>query len=157
MKKIFTLLFTTAMLSSAFAQYGQKDQRDQRDNDKSNDVYITNDNQGYNKYNNDYDRDDKGYDRHDKGYDRGYDRGYGRGMYVFTAREKNMQIAQIIRVYDYRIQSVKNRFAMSWFQKKHIINNLETQREEEISQVIRKFRSPRNKFGDFGRRNDKHW
>ena len=40
MKKIFTLLFTTAMLSSAFAQYGQ------RDRGRDNDVYVASDNHG---------------------------------------------------------------------------------------------------------------
>jgi hypothetical protein len=139
MKKIFTLLFATAMLSTAFAQYGQKDQRDRT---KENDVYVSNDNRGYDKNDNDFDR---------------YDKGYGRGAYIFTAREKNMQIAQINREYDYKIQSVRSRFGIGWYQKKRIINNLEEQRENEIRQVMFKFNSPKNKFGDYGRRDKKRW
>jgi hypothetical protein len=139
MKKIFTLLFTTAMLGTAFAQYGQKDQRDRT---KENDVYVSNDNRGYDKHDNDFDRDGKG---------------YGRGAYIFTAREKDMQIARINREYAYKIQSVKNKVFMSWFQKKRMINNLEAQRENEIRQVMFKFNSPKNKFGDHGRRDKKRW
>lgn len=136
MKKIFTLLFSTALLSSAFAQYGQKGQRD---NDKSNDVYVANTSHDY----------DKGFAKPGKGYDK--------GAYIFTVREKDMEIAQINREYAFKIQSVKNKFAMSWFQKKRMINNLEEQRDSEIFQVMRKFNSPKNKFGDYGRKNDKRW
>ena len=153
MKNFFTLLLATAMLSTAFAQYGE---RGQRDNDKENDVYVPNDNQGCGKHDDDYDRDNKGYGRNDNGYGRN-DKGYGRGTYVFTVREKNMQIARINREYDYKIQSVKNRFGIGWHQKNRIINNLENQRDEEIFQVIRKFKSHRNKFRDYDRRNDNRW
>ncbi|MEP7238365.1 MAG: hypothetical protein ABI685_10885 [Ferruginibacter sp.] len=132
MKKIFTLLFTTAMLSTAFAQYGQKDQRDRG---KENDVYVSNDNRGFDKN----------------------DKGYGYGGYVFTAKEKNMQIEQISREYAYKIQSVKNKPFMSWFQKKRTINNLEAQRDAEIRQVNDKFYSPKNKFGDYGKKDKKRW
>ena len=127
MKKIFTLLFSTAMLSTAFAQYGQRD--------KSNDVYVGNGNAGY--------------DKNGKGFDR--------GTYIFTAREKDMQIAQINRQYAYKIQAVKSKFALGLFQKRRMIKNLEDQRDAEIFQVMRKFNSPKNKFGDFGRKHDKRW
>ena len=130
MKKIFTLLFTTTMLSTAFAQYGQKDQRDRG---RDNDVYASNNNR------------DK--DHYGKGY----------GTYVFTAREKNMQIDQIAREYNYRIQSVKNKPFMAWFQKKRQIANLEAQRDAEICQVNDKFNSPKNQLGDYGRDDKKRW
>ena len=131
MKKIFTLLvLSTAMLSTAFAQYGQRD--------RSTDVYVS-------------------IDKHDNGFGKDFDKGYGRGSYIFTAREKDMAIAQINREFAYKIQSVRNRFGMSWFQKKRMINNLEEQRDAEISLVMRKFHSPKNKFGDYGRRNGKRW
>lgn len=130
MKKIFTLLFATIMLGTAFAQYGQKDQRDRSNN---NDVYAANNNWGNDHY------------------------GKGYGTYVFTAREKNMQVAQINREYDYRIQSVKNKPFMAWFQKKRQINDLELQRDAEIRQVMAKFNSPKNKFGDYGHDDRKRW
>lgn len=126
MKTFFTLLFSMAMFSTAFAQYGQKGQRDKHD-----DIYVSN-----NK---------------DFGHDKNF------GGYYFTPRERDMEIAQINREYGYKIQSVKNKPFMGWFQKKRIINNLEAQRDDEIAQVIRKFKSPRNKFGDYGRRDRKNW
>lgn len=126
MKKIFTLVFATVMLSNAFAQYGQRDQ-----GSRDRDVYASNDNRGFN--------------RHDKGY----------GTYFFTAREKNMQIEQIYRDYNFRIQSVKNKAFMGWFQKKRIINNLEAQRDAEICQVNDRFNSPKNMFNGYGRRYDR--
>jgi hypothetical protein len=127
MKTIFTLLFTMAMLSTTFAQHGQ------RDRNKDNDVYVSNDNLGY--------------DNHNKNY----------GGYIFTPRERDMQINQINREYEFRIQSVKNKPFMGWYQKKRIINNLEAQRDEDIARVIRKFRSPKNMFNDYGRRDRKRW
>lgn len=130
MKTIFTLLFSMAMLSTTFAQYGQKGQRDR---DKDIDVYVSVDN--------------KNFGHHDKNY----------GGYVFTPRERDMQLAQIDREYGYRIQSVRNKPYMGWHQKKRIINNLEAERDDEMAQVIRKFRSPKNKFGDYGRRDKKNW
>ncbi|MBL7702193.1 MAG: hypothetical protein JNM14_08080 [Ferruginibacter sp.] len=120
MKTIFTLLFSMAMFSTAFAQYGQKGQRD-----KDIDVYVSVDNKNFG---------------HDKFH----------GGYYFTPRERDMEIAKINREYGFKIQSVKNKHFMGWFQKKRIINNLEAERDNEIAQVIRKFRSPKNKFGDFG-------
>ena len=132
MKTFFTLLFTTAMLSTAFAQYSQ---RDDRDRTKENDVYVSNDNRGYDKY----DYDDKGFDKHNKDY---------KGRYFFTPRERDMQISQINREYNYRIQSVQNKYFMSWYQKKRLINNLEVQRDDEIHEVIHKFNDSRNQFGD---------
>lgn len=131
MKKIFTLLFATAILGTAFAQYGQKDQRDK---DYINDGFVSAGSQGYGKHDRDY-----------------------RGGYLFTPRERDFQIAQINREYDYRIQSVKNKYFMSWFQKKRLVNILEAQRDNEIHAVLHKFNDSRNQFGDYGRRDKKHW
>ena len=119
MKKIFTLLVSTVMLSTAFAQYGQ------RDRSKDNDMYVKNDNRGFNKHNKDV-----------------------WGGYYFTPKERDMQIAQINREYSYKIQAVKNKPFMGLFQKKRAINNLEEQREGEIRAVIFKFNDKRNQYGD---------
>ena len=132
MKTIFTLLFTMSMFSTTFAQYGQNGQRD-RDRGKDNDIYASNDNWGN--------------DHHDRNY----------GGYMFTPRERDMQIYQINREYEYRIQSVQNKPFMGWYQKRRLINNLEFQRDEDIGQVIRKFRSPKNRFDDYGRKDRKRW
>lgn len=133
MKKIFTLLFSTALLGTAFAQYGPKDQRD-----NGRDVYASN------------------ADRDNGRYDSDFRRG-GRGTYVFTLREKNVQIEQIYREYNYKIQSVKSKPFMAGFQKKRLIDNLEAQRAAEICQVNDKFNSPRNLFVSYGRNDKKRW
>lgn len=127
MKKIFTLLFSTALLSTAFAQYGQKNGQGW---DKDKDVYASNDNRGH------------GHDKY--------------GSYYFTPRERDMQIAQINREYDYKIRSVKNQYFMSWHQKKRQISILENRRDNEISDVYAKFKDRRNQFGD-GYKNKGRW
>ena len=73
MKKIFTLLFATAMMASAFAQYGPKDQKDYSyGNDNGRGSRFDNGKSWKNK--DDYQFNDNAY---------------------FAAREKEMQIAQI--------------------------------------------------------------
>lgn len=125
MKKIFTLVFAIAMLSTAFAQHGQKGQRDRND-----------------------DRDDYAYnDKHD--YDK-RDHGHN-DWYVFTPRERDMQIAQINHEYDHKIDRVKQQYYGGWFHKSRQIRSLEDQRNSEVQAVIFKFNDRKNKFGDFGR------
>lgn len=131
MKKIFTLLFATAMLSTAFAQYGQKGQRQ---GNKQNDVYASNGNHGY--------------DKPGKSYN---------DWYVFTPRERDIQIGQINQEYDYKINRVKHQFLMGWFQQKRQIMLLEKQRDNEIQAVNQKFNDRKNRFGDFGRVNKGRW
>jgi len=134
MKKFFTLLFVTAMLSTAFAQNGQKGQKDQKDRNNDKDDYAYNDNHDYGKSGK-----------------------WGPGSYVFTPRERDMEIAQINREYDYKIRSVKNQFYMSWFQKNRQIRFLEKQRDNEIHAVTQKFNDRKNKFGDFNRSKKDRW
>ena len=130
MKTIFTLFFATAMLSTAFAQYGQNDRN--HGNDKN--VYANNGNYGH--------------DSRDKDF---------RGGYSFSPRERDMQLNQINQRYAYKIQDVKTKPFMSWFHKKRLINNLEAQRDADIRDVYQKFNSPKNQFGDFGRNDKKRW
>lgn len=127
MKKIFTLLFSTALLSTAFAQYGAKTGQDWN---KGKDVYAANDNRGHD---------------HDN-----------YGGYYFTSRERDMQIAQINREYDSKIRSVRNQFFIGPFQKKRQISILENKRNNEISAVYAKFNDRRNQFGD-GYKNKGRW
>ncbi len=140
MKKIFTLLFSTAILSTAFAQYGQRERHD--------DVIVYN-NKGYDKYDKNFDRDGRDYNRHGKGY--------GRGAYIFSPRNRDMEIEHIQHDYEHKFREIRSSFGMGWNQKKRIMNNLEAQRNEEIAMVWRKFKSPKNKFGDNGRRNGQRW
>jgi hypothetical protein len=139
MKKIFTLLFSTALFTTAaFAQYGHRDRHDDVYVNQQTDIMVT-----YgNRYDKDFGRDGKR---------------FGRGAYVFTARERDIAIYQINREFSYRIQGVRNKFGMSWFHKKRIINNLEMERDAEIAEVWRMFNSKKNKFGDNGRRYGNRW
>ncbi len=130
MKKIITLLFTAALMTSAFAQY-----------DPNNDWGKNNKDDGYAN---------DGKHKHDD------DNRY-KGRYYFTPGERDMQIGQINREYDYRIQSVKNKFFMSWYQKKRQIEFLKDQRDSEIHRVYAKFNDPRNKYNHYGRRDKKDW
>lgn len=129
MKKIFTLLFATALLSTAFAQPGQRN----RGNDKSNDIYVAGNNQGY------------GHDNHGI-----------HGTYFFSPRERDMEIAHINRDYNYRIQAVHNQFFMSRYQKRLQIRKLDAQRDTEIHAVDHKFNDVRNQFGDFRKKDKKY-
>jgi len=137
MKKIFTMLLATTLLSTAFAQYSGREQP-KRNNEP--DVYAKNDNRGYERNEN------VGYDRFDNGH---------KGRYYFTPRERDMQIDRINSDYNYRIQAVRNRYFVNWRQKKQMIMSLDAQREQEIRDVIYRFNDRRNKFGD-GHYKDKH-
>ena len=141
MKKMFTLLFASAMLSTAFAQ---NDQRHQRDWNKENDVYKPNDNRCYDKQ----DNGNYGYGKHGNGHN---------DRYVFTARDRDMQIERINRNYDYKIRSIRNQYFMNRYQRIRQIRFLEEQRDNEIHEVMHRFNDQRNQFGDYGRGRRKDW
>lgn len=133
MKKIFTMMIAAMMINSAFAQYGQKEDRNVRERE---DIAKADGRPGYDRY-----------DRHD-------DRG---NTYYFTEREKDMQINQINRAYDYKIRSVQNRFFMSWYEKKRQVKLLEQQKDCEIKAVMDKFYDKRNMFTNPRRRGYDKW
>lgn len=133
MKKIFTMIIAALMVSSAFAQYGQKEDWNGKDRD---DIAKADKGNGYDKY-----------DKHD-------DRG---NTYYFTAREKDMQINQINRTYDYKIRSVQNKFFMSRFEKMRQVKFLEQQRDCEIKAVMDKFYDRKNMFTNPRRRGYDKW
>jgi hypothetical protein len=123
MKKMFTLVLTAILISgAAFAQYGPKD-------------YGNNGNGNGNGRNTGW-NDNKG----DK---------YGKGAYYFSARDRDMEIADINREYDRKMQVVKNRFFMSRRQKEAQLCALDDQRKMEIKQVWAKFNDRKNKYGDY--------
>lgn len=136
MKRIFTFLIATMLLGTAIAQQGHKGKHG---GTKANDIYVP----AKQVYENDRN------DRFDK-----YDH---RGSYVFTPRERDMEIYQINREFDQKMYTVRNRFNASRFQKKRMLHQLEDQRDYEISLVHQKFNHPRNKFGDFNKRDRKRW
>lgn len=102
------------------------------------------------QYNKQKDRDnDYGYnkDRGDK-FDRGRDK-----IYFFTARERDIELAQINREYTNRIESVRRKFFMSRFHKERQVQSLLQQRDYEVRQVWMKYNDKRNK-GDGRDSND---
>ena len=130
MKKIFTFLFATAMVTTAFAQY---DPKDEWDNNKGD---------GYAK---------DGRSNHDKYDDR------FKGGYYFTPVERDMQIGQINREYDYKIRSVKTRYFMGRYQMMRQVKYLEDQRYMKIQSVLARFEDRRNQFHKNTHRNRKNW
>ena len=111
MKKIFTLLVAVGFITAINAQSGSRD-RDNRD--QQTDQRVNNNNKDFDvndgRYNND--------DRFDK-----------TGSYNGNIK---MQIAQVNRKYDFKIQKVKNDYFMRRNEKMRVIRSLEAQRQQEI-------------------------
>jgi hypothetical protein len=114
MKKIFTLLFAVGFLTAINAQSRSRDNRDNRDNQQSS-QWGNNRDKDVVGNNNRYDNDDR------------YDNNFG----SYDGNMK-MQIAQINRKYDFKIQRVRNDFFMRRFEKMRMIRSLEEQRKQEI-------------------------
>ncbi len=125
MKKIFTLLFAVGMITMAQAQNGgfrdrpndqQKDQRDDRrdnDFDKGKDVVIDR---------NVYDKDGR------------FD-----NKFMSLEKQRDLEIAQINRDFDQKIQKVKRSYFTTRFSKERQIRMLEQLRQKEISDVYTKY------------------
>ena len=113
MKKIFTLLVAVGFITAINAQTGSRD-RDNRDTrDQQTDQRVNN--------NKDVVRNDGRYDNDDR-----YN---NTGSYNGNIR---MQIAQVNRKYDFKIQRVKNDHFMRRNEKMRMIRSLEAQRQQEI-------------------------
>ena len=118
MKKIFTLLFCTAILSSAFAQ---------------------DDGHGWNDRNRFYHNHGE-YNRH-RDFDRDHDGGrfhisffvYQNNRYHYN--EKDQLIARISSSYDYQIQQVINDWSLSPREKRYEVGNLQAQKAHEINNI----------------------
>jgi hypothetical protein len=142
MKKIFTLLFAVGMIAVAQAQPGTRDNRqtDRRDNQptgRQDDNKFDND-ESFVAINVSFDRDDH----------------FGNNRFS-NERKRDMQIAQINREYDFRIQRVKNSYYMSRWEKQRKISFLLEQRQQEIRMVYMKF-SKRNHYDNRYDRNDRN-
>ena len=114
MKKIFTLLVAVGFITAINAQTGSRtrDNRDTRDQQTDQRVYN----------NKDVDINDGRYDNDDR-----YDNNFG--SYNGNIR---MQMAQVNRKYDFKIQKVRNDHFMRRNEKMRVIRSLETQRQQEI-------------------------
>ncbi len=113
MKKIFTLLFAVGLFTVAQAQPG----RDRRD------------------------RDDDRYEHRDRDNDDRYENGnrYGNSRFG-DERRMRVQIAQINREYDYKMQRVSNDRYTSRWEKDKLFRRLEDQRRQEIRRVYQQFK-----------------
>ena len=114
MKKIFTLLFAVGFLTAINAQTGSRDNRDNRGNQQSG------------QWGNNHERDVVG---NNSGYDN--DNRYDNNFGSYGGNIK-MQVAQINRKYDFKIERVRNDFFMRRFEKMRMIRSLEEQRKQEI-------------------------
>lgn len=114
MKKIFTLLAAVGFITAINAQAGSRD-RDNRDTrDQQTNQRVNNNNKDVNVGDGRYDNDDR------------YN---NTGSYNGNIK---MQIAQVNRKYDFKIQKVKNDYFMRRNEKMRVIRSLEAQRQQEI-------------------------
>lgn len=144
MKKTCTFFAAVFLMVSVAAA---QNNNHQRDNNNEDDNYGNGNQQRDNNYGN---------NPHDAGNNNNHywhngDR--NRKDYNFAEREKDIQIAQINREYNNRIQSVRNKFFMGRYQKERIINSLQFQRQEEIRSVMINFNRRDN---GYGRRNNRY-
>lgn len=124
MKKIITLMAAVLLVASSFAQYHSGNEN-RYDNDKDRDV-VYNDNSRYNK------------DHNNRRNNR----------YTFGNRERDMQVAQINREYDRKIERVKHKMFMSRSKKESIICSLEDNRRYEIKKVYARYHHRNDRFDD---------
>lgn len=140
---MFTLLFAVGIFAMAQAQPGTRDNRqtDRRDNPQTD--------QRDNRTDDQWDKDD----RFDHDRDAGiYNDGNGKpGRHdgiMSPTRLRDMEIARINRVFDMKIQRVRNNYYMSRWEKQRQIRFLEIQRKQEIRKVYAKF-SKNNRYDDY--------
>jgi len=93
---------------------------------------------------------DREYDRRDKKEDNRFN-----DRYSFNTRERDRQVMNINREFDYKIQAVNNKLFMNRFKKARIIEALEDQRRDEIKMVYTKFNDRHDHHYD--RDSKRHW
>ena len=135
MKKIFTLLVAVGFITAINAQTGSRDRdnrdaRDQQTDQRGNnrDVVVSD-----GRYDND-------------------DRYNNTGSYNGNIK---MQIAQVNRKYDFKIQKVKNDYFMRRNEKMRVIRSLEAQRQQEIRMLYA--RSAKKGQHDRGYDSNRHY
>ena len=143
MKKMFTLLFAAGLFTLAQAQPGTRENRqtDRRDNPQTD--------QRDNRPADQWDKDDRFDDDRDAGIDRDAYGKPGRHEGIMSpTRIRDMEIARINRVFDMKIQRVRNNFYMSRWEKYRQIRFLQDQRQREIRKAYVKF-SRHNRYDDY--------
>lgn len=127
MKKIFTLLICTAVLSSAFAQYDHHGENDHDNFHRELDEYHEQHDRDH--YDRDHDRD---YDHDRRGFRFNYFV-YQNNRYQFAQRDELIQ--RVSYRYDYRVQQVINDWSLSPREKRYAIRNLRYQQAQEIADI----------------------
>lgn len=108
MKKIFTLLFSTAIISSAFAQDDHRD-------------WSNRDHGEYREY------------HHDRRYDDNNFFVYQNKRYWFSQRDE--VIERVSASYDYQMREVINDWSLNPWQKRHEIRELQEQKARDINNI----------------------
>jgi hypothetical protein len=138
MKKIITLLFCTAVFTSAFAQTNRHDADDRNRN--VNSTWNSNSNQK--GYQNDHDRDDR------SGV---YDKRYNNNNTVYQnnsyGSQRDIQIQRITSQYDYRIQQVSYDRSLNRRQKERAIAQLQAQKAQQLNSIYSQYNN-RNVYND---------
>jgi hypothetical protein len=134
MKKIFTLLFSVGLLTSAIAQSNHSSQNGYPGRDDQNSGYNKNTQPPFAGNRNDH----SGYnDRHTD----------------FSVRMRDEQIAKINYEYDSKINAIKYRRGGLFFDKNRKIRNLEIERQDQIRMVYARF-SGKNNYGGHNERDN---
>ncbi len=136
MKKIFTLLFCTTIISSAFAQYDHRGDRGRNFGfgNPRHEEFRGPDRRGRND----------GYQVRDAGFMHRPFEGFRPGLHVnfivygnnqYRLDQRDALIAQISSDYDYQIQQVADDYNLSPGEKDDQINNLEAEKEQAIDNI----------------------
>ena len=137
MKKIITMLFSTALFTSAFAQTNHHDADDRNKN--VNDTWNSNTNhRGYDK---DHDRDDRTgvYDKRNNGNTyQNYPNNNGYQNNNYSA-QREMQMQRISQQYDYRIQQISSDWSMNRRQKQRAIAQLQAEKAQALNSMYSQY------------------
>jgi hypothetical protein len=157
MKKIITILFCSAVFTSAFAQTNRHDDRnvnnnpvwnsnaDQKDHDRNDDKdNQKNNNTVYQNNNNvhrdmDRDNDNRRYNNNNSVYQN--------NSYNNSSRE--MQIQRINQQFDYRIQQVSYDRSLNRRQKERAIQMLQAQKAQQINSIYSQYNNGYNNNRDY--------
>ena len=77
--------------------------------------------------------------------------------YFFTAKERDIQIAQINKDYDKQIKTIKMKFFMNRAAKQRQVQMLEQKRDKEISLIWMKYNDKDNRGDGRGGRGNGKW
>ena len=125
---------------------------DRRDVVVNHNPYNNNDDR-YNNNDDRFDNNDDRFDNNDDRFDNNDDRfdnndfRYGSSRFANERRMK-MQIAQINREFDYKVEKLRSSFFFSRWEKQRQFRSFEEQRQREIRMVYFKFNGKGNKYNE---------